>query len=74
MPGSSTEIDPGVWPGVSMMRSPNTSSPSPTAVTSTGAAMLGMSSAPAYGTADGAASSTPANEPMWSECEWVSTT
>jgi hypothetical protein len=45
--GSSTAMCPAVCPGVVTTRSPNTSSPSPTATSSRGASIDGMSSAPA---------------------------
>ena len=38
---------PAVWPGVVTTRSPNTASPSPTAVKGRGTLITGMSSAPA---------------------------
>ena len=61
--GSSTATCPFVWPGVATIRSPNTSSPSATGTSGSGAAMAGMSSAPAYPVASGAASSTAAALP-----------
>lgn len=44
---SNTQMWPGVWPGVSMISSPNTLSPSPTGAISRGESIPAMSAAPA---------------------------